>query len=105
MLQLADSVPPKQLYKHLAIRSRQIFVSCVHGYFIVDHCELENTHFLMQWVNDLNMLVAVFLKTWFSCGDNDMTLIKEVKREEKARVIFQSNDRELNLDDQLFHFK
>lgn len=51
------------------------------------------------------MLVAVFLKTWFSCGDNDMTLIKEVKREEKARVIFQSNDRELNLDDQLFHFK
>lgn len=53
----------------------------------------------------MNMLVAVFLKAWFSCGDNDMTLIKEVKREEKARVIFQSNDRELNLDDQLFHFK
>ena len=59
----------------------------------------------MQCVNDLNMLVAVFLKAWFSCGANDMTLIKEVKREEKARVIFQSNDRELNLDDQLFHFK
>ena len=51
------------------------------------------------------MLVVVLLKVWFSCGGNDMTLIREVKREKKARVVCQSNDRELNLDDQLFQFK
>ena len=51
------------------------------------------------------MLVVVLLKVWFSCGGNDMTLIREVKREKKARVVYQSNDRELNLDDQLFQFK
>ena len=51
------------------------------------------------------MLVVVLLKVWFSCGGNDMTLIREVKREKKARVACKSNDRELNLDDQLFQFK
>ena len=51
------------------------------------------------------MLMVVLLKVWFSCGGNDMTLIREVKREKKARVVCQSNDRELNLDDQLFQFK